>query len=256
MVLLAEFCTRLACGLSCMMLAVRPRSITSSYFRTLALVVLGLTVLAALQRSEGGQTSRMFLVGAAVLAFLASMVSASERTARAERPIALLLVAATAAALVGSRYESDVSWGLAPVLQLAATFASALLLGSVTSAMLLGHSYLVAPAMSIEPLNRAIALWAVSLVLRMLTAAASVAVVGHSTAGPAASGVLLGSPEWLAVRWGVGLVAPAGVAWMVWQTARLRSTQSATGLLYAGAFLVFFGEAIGMALTGPGGIPA
>ena len=43
-------------------------------------------------------------------------------------------------------------------------------------------------------------------------------------------------------RWLIGLVGPAIIAWMVWQAAKIRSTQSATGMLYVGVILTFFGE--------------
>jgi hypothetical protein len=46
----------------------------------------------------------------------------------------------------------------------------------------------------------------------------------------------------------IGLVGPAIIAWMVWQTARIRSTQSATGILYAGVVLAFLGELLGQLL--------
>jgi hypothetical protein len=36
---------------------------------------------------------------------------------------------------------------------------------------------------------------------------------------------------------------------MVWQTARIRATQSATGILYAGVILTFFGELISQLLN-------
>jgi hypothetical protein len=47
---------------------------------------------------------------------------------------------------------------------------------------------------------------------------------------------------WLGVRWLVGLVGPLALAWMAWETARIRSTQSATGILYVVVILVLIGE--------------
>jgi hypothetical protein len=49
----------------------------------------------------------------------------------------------------------------------------------------------------------------------------------------------------IAARWIIGLVGPAILAWMVWQTARIRATQSATGILYAAVIMVFLGELLG-----------
>jgi hypothetical protein len=47
---------------------------------------------------------------------------------------------------------------------------------------------------------------------------------------------------WLPVRWLVGFVLPLVLLWMAWQSARIRSTQSATGILYVVVFLSFLGE--------------
>ena len=52
----------------------------------------------------------------------------------------------------------------------------------------------------------------------------------------------------LPVRWGIGLVGPFVLAIMAWQTARIRSTQSATGILYVVVILTFLGELVSQVL--------
>ncbi len=47
---------------------------------------------------------------------------------------------------------------------------------------------------------------------------------------------------WLPLRWVLGFLAPLGLVWMAWQTARIRSTQSATGILYVVVIFCFLGE--------------
>jgi hypothetical protein len=47
---------------------------------------------------------------------------------------------------------------------------------------------------------------------------------------------------WLPVRWGLGFVGPLVLGWMAWQTARIRSTQSATGILYVVVVFCYLGE--------------
>jgi hypothetical protein len=47
---------------------------------------------------------------------------------------------------------------------------------------------------------------------------------------------------WLPVRWALGFAGPLGLGWMAWQTAKIRSTQSATGILYVVVILGFLGE--------------
>jgi hypothetical protein len=64
--------------------------------------------------------------------------------------------------------------------------------------------------------------------------------------GPAIGTV---TPLFLVVRFGVGLIGPAVATWMTWQTIRIRSTQSATGILYIAMILVLFGELTAMVLS-------
>src|SRR5262249_37027604 len=47
---------------------------------------------------------------------------------------------------------------------------------------------------------------------------------------------------WLPLRWGLGFVGPLVLGGMAWQTARMRSTQSATGILYVVVIFCFLGE--------------
>ncbi len=47
----------------------------------------------------------------------------------------------------------------------------------------------------------------------------------------------------------LGLILPALLTWMAWETARIRSTQSATGILYVVTIIVFLGELLSMLLA-------
>jgi hypothetical protein len=40
----------------------------------------------------------------------------------------------------------------------------------------------------------------------------------------------------------LGLIAPLVLGWMAWEAARIRSTQSATGILYVVVIVSFLGE--------------
>ena len=122
---------------------------------------------------------------------------------------------------------------------------SAFLLGAAMSAMLMGHNYLVAPAMSLTPLFRLLAALAVALALRAVADGVALAdwAQAHSFDTLKVDAML-----WLPVRWLVGIAGPAAMCWMAWQTARIRSTQSATGILYVAVILCFLGELTGMLL--------
>ena len=58
----------------------------------------------------------------------------------------------------------------------------------------------------------------------------------------------------LAARWGMGFVGTAIATYMTWKTAQIRSTQSATGILYITMIFVLFGELTSMILAGRAGV--
>lgn len=104
--------------------------------------------------------------------------------------------------------------------------------GGVFAAMILGHWYLVTPKLPEAPLI---------LLARILTAIVATQVVlfvlfiatGAGPAGGAPLSALTG--EWALFVWLrliVGLIFPLIVSWAAIQTARTRSMESATGLLY------------------------
>jgi hypothetical protein len=116
---------------------------------------------------------------------------------------------------------------------------SALVVGSAMTAMLMGHSYLISPSMSMAPLMSLLAALGVAVILR--TTLAFFGLWGW-TASRATSNLETELVLWLPVRWILGLIAPLVLGWMAWETARIRSTQSATGILYVVVILCFLGE--------------
>ena len=122
------------------------------------------------------------------------------------------------------------------------------LMGTVTLAWLLGHAYLTATKMTIDPLRRLSKLLVVAIVLRILF------VLGSITAAYLVGGDELTSRfgrEWLilTVRVVAGLLTVGVFSYMVLDCVKLRSTQSATGLLYFNSVLVYIGELSSQYLT-------
>ena len=105
--------------------------------------------------------------------------------------------------------------------------------------MLMGHYYLIAPGMSLAPLLRLIAAVAVAVVVR--GAVDGWALWRWTAEHPS---VRLGNDLllWLPLRWLAGFVLALGLVWMAWHSARIRSTQSATGILYVVVIFCFLGE--------------
>lgn len=245
--MLADFAVRLACGLAGMLLVTSWRAVPLAFFRTHCQVILGLLVLAALDLSrEGGPGASgecTAVAGAAVVAFLAS-VSWGLGVPRVGVPLTALIVLTTGGVLIAaSRVASGELWALNATGRL----SSAFLMGSTLTAMLLGHHYLTAPAMSIDPLRRFVRSMAWALGAR-----AAIAALGywawHSGWGASASSAGVSS-FFLAVRWGMGFVGPLVATLLTWKTVEIRSTQSATGILYIAMTLVLFGELTALILS-------
>jgi hypothetical protein len=254
-----DFCLRLALGMMACLLLLEPAATARpapgqkppahpSFFRTHFLVVLALSCGALLLvRSTAAWPLFVVLCGTMLFSCLGSVSWSLERS-----PGGLTLIVITAALLAAGLVLHDYgepSEVRGPAAMLAGSLSSAALLGAAISAMLMGHSYLIAPAMSLTPLYRLLAALALALAARMLVDgwAAGSWFAEHSLAGLEGDAAL-----WLPVRWVVGLAAPLVLCWMAWQTARIRSTQSATGILYVVVIFCFLGELTGQLLREKG----
>jgi protein NrfD len=119
---------------------------------------------------------------------------------------------------------------------------SGLLLGSVVDGMILGHSYLNIPALPTRFLMQFSILFLVSLLFQGSLTLFSI-LSGMKT-DLVRSAFFLQSFDglFLWVRLAVGIIGPLILAVMILATVRIRSTQSATGLLYIAMLLVVAGE--------------
>lgn len=143
-------------------------------------------------------------------------------------------------------------------LLVATDLSSILLLGAAASAMVLGHWYLVVLDLPITALRRLTILLVVGLIVRSV-------LVGWVLAGPVhaayedARAVAAGlwSPDGVFVwmRLLFGLAGPLSLLWFIWKTVEIRSTQSATGILYVQLFLVLSGELLAKYLRVAAGLP-
>lgn len=235
--LLADFAIRLACGLAMLLLATPWRIVPPSFFRTHAQIILGLLVLAALDMSRTGVTPQAgVVIGAAVLGYLATIMWGLGLP-RLALPTTIAIVLATGGLLVVvSRAPRSELWALAACGRL----ASAFLMGSTFTAMLLGHHYLTAPAMSISPLRRFVKCMGWGLGIRVFVAALSLWF--WFSGGPGSSHSAGLSPLFLTIRWGMGFAGLTLATVMTWKTVEIRSTQSATGILYIAVIFVLIGE--------------
>ena len=116
-----------------------------------------------------------------------------------------------------------------------AVLAGALALGTALTGLSLGHWYLVTPSLSVRPLVQL----SLACLAALLVQAALLPVL--LLVGPA-SALFTTYALFLGVRVLFGLLVPLIATLMTWRTARIRSLDSATGLLYVVTALIIAGE--------------
>jgi hypothetical protein len=134
---------------------------------------------------------------------------------------------------------------------------SMILLGISNFAMILGHYYLVVPKLSEEPLIYCLYIFWVSFFIKIIS---SLAIVFSLGLPYLESGSLLGDGylyNWLFIimrsLW--GLVAPVILSFFTFRLCKIRSIQSATGVLYIMEFFVIVGELVSVYLMAKHGLP-
>lgn len=137
--------------------------------------------------------------------------------------------------------------GLMPLLTVASFLSSVALLGGACGAMVLGHWYLVVPSLDVAHLQSIVRLHIGSTVVRVVVVAAAVmiAIVSWEPGVPNFERYIFsidGIFFWQRILFGLG--GPAVLSYLTWETAKIQSTQSATGILYVDFFTVIVGEVL------------
>lgn len=135
--------------------------------------------------------------------------------------------------------------------------SSALVLGSIVVTMNLGHWYLVIRGLPFDLLGTANRTFVYSLLARL--AAIAVGAVAAADAWKAlwtpAAGPIWDTAIFLTVRVMFGLAAPLLLSWMVHECVKIKSNQSATGILYVSLVFVLIGELSGLYFFVQRGVP-
>ena len=199
-----------------------------------------------------------FSPGAHGVAFLAVVVTAATillywatigRVASRLRPV-FLWTANVAGAIALIAHAVAIAAGgsaLAATLTIASFVTSAALLGGTCTAMTLGHWYLILPSMPVSHLQAIVKFHIGSTAARVLVVSISVwwALAAADLPGPGFERYIFsidGVFFWQRILF--GLLGPVVLSYMTWETAKIQSTQSATGILYVDFFTVMVGEVL------------
>jgi protein NrfD len=215
------------------------------------LAAILLAAACALRSEDGGTAARLgfqalVCAEAAVVLYWLTVGRALARMRPAILGVACLagvvaIVAQAVAAASGRPIPTQ-------ALTVASFLSSSALLGGACTAMILGHWYLVIPSLDVTHLQTMVKLHMASMVVRIavVTAAVIFAIATWQPGlGPSFRHYVLsvsGVFFWQRVLF--GLAAPAVLSYLTWETAKIRSTQSATGILYVDFFTIVVGEVL------------
>jgi protein NrfD len=247
------FLTHLGVGIA-LMLAFVGREAGVKFFRFNAGTAVLLIAIGFALRPDIPEPSTMHHVSATLL--LISEAALVVYWATIGRMLAKIRPALLGTAIVGglssvtlqALESSATASGLMPLLTVASFLTSVALLGGACGAMVLGHWYLVVPSLNVAHLQSIVRLHIASLVLRAVVVLAAVIiaiVMWQPGMGPNFQRYILSTAGiffWQRVLFGI--VGPAVLGYLTWETAKIQSTQSATGILYVDFFTVIVGEVL------------
>ncbi|MFQ5823877.1 MAG: hypothetical protein ACE5JB_07475 [bacterium] len=136
--------------------------------------------------------------------------------------------------------------------------SSTLILGSVLGAMITGHWYLVKHKLSLNPLKNTTLIYIFSVLFRIFVIVLTISIFWKMEKTHILLNMIFSLTTdslFLIGRVVIGLIIPLIFGIMIWGTVKIRSTQSATGILYATIILVLIGEAFAKFISNSIGIP-
>jgi hypothetical protein len=236
-------------------LAFVPREAGVKFFRfnaglaaLLLVVALAFVLRAGTGASGVGAVSVSLMLRVSVLTLVVSTAAVTIYWATVGRMLAavrpwLVTIAVVAGLIAIAAQALDAGSGLiVDGLVLASFVSSAALLGTTCTAMILGHWYLIIPSMQVSHLQSIVKLHIAALTLRVAVVTAAVwfaiGTSGFRHYITSINGIFF----WQRVLF--GLAGPAVLSYLTWETAKIRSTQSATGILYVDLFTVVVGEVL------------
>jgi hypothetical protein len=234
-------------------LALVSREAGVKFFRFNAGLAAALIAVAFVFRPSGAATRfsevAFVALGVAEAAAVFYWATIGRAFARIRPAVVVVAFVAGLIALVGQALDAAAASAVSiQALTIASFLSSTALLGGACTAMILGHWYLILPSFSVTHLQSIVKVHIASLVVR-------IAVVGAAVFVAIATWVPGSGPSFRYYMFSVGgiffwqrilfgLAGPAVLSYLTWETAKIRSTQSATGILYVDFFTVVVGEVL------------
>lgn len=246
------FLTHLGAGIVFMLLLVS-REAGVKFFRFNAGLAASLIAVGLAFRPEVGHSvlaawsvSALMVSEAAIVLYWATI----GRTLASIRPAIMGIAAGGGAVTLVAQALAVAGDGTLPmqVLTIASFLSSAVFLGGACTAMTLGHWYLVIPSLQARHLQSIVKVHIASMIVRFVVVFAAVfagIALWQPGLGPSFRYYITsldGIFFWQRVLFGLG--GPAVLSYLTWETAKIRSLQSATGILYVDFFTVLVGEVL------------
>jgi hypothetical protein len=195
------------------------------------------------------------LIWALVTVFGISALHAGATLLGHRLPALALGGAASLAGLVAigllAQVIAEPTWGF--LLVFVSLAVAAVVVGAVSQGMVLGHWYLVTPRLPEQPLREMTLLLVIVMGVQLVLLAPALA-LPHDDVQTSVDTEILSNPFFY-LRVGGGIVFPALLGWMAFDSSGARAMMSATGLLYIAMALVLAGEVVGRGLMFASGVP-
>lgn len=242
----AIFCLMFSFGVVFALIPIRRLDLLTSFFRTNALIGVGLYVLFGWLQPTQNYIS--YWPGV-ILLFYAAMVFWWP-------PLIAKVLLVSSLIGMGSQLNSIFTYfnsnSYNNFLEFTCTVVGAAIVGFSLVAMNIGHSYLSTVKLPMRPLRIATLFLMVLIVARLLLFVGGVFLLGFDELYQYFAQLGVGNFPILAIAMArvlFGLLGPALLVVMVWKTVEIESTQSATGILYAMLTMTIIGEGCALFLN-------
>jgi hypothetical protein len=228
-----------------------------------AFVASGLALWLAAQMDVGGEVdgypleegwaeeTRWALAAVFALAGLFTVATVREQHLPGIVLGALASLAGLVAIVFIAQLVATPTWGLALVVL--SLVIGSLAIGAVSMGMTLGHWYLVTPRLPEQPLREMTGSLLIIMAAQLVLLGVAVALPHDTIENSVDTPILENVFFWM--RIGFGILFPALLVWMAYDSSGARAMQSATGLLYIAMALVICGEVVAKGLMLTSAVP-